>query len=92
MALGDATELLQMERIGPKDPIEPFIEQANNWEQDVMVVGHLPFMARAASQMLAGSEEILRVAYQPGSLVCLEKISPGHYALVYMIRPELIAT
>ena len=39
--------------IAPKDQPGALADEANHWGDDVMVVGHLPFMARAASLLPA---------------------------------------
>ncbi len=56
-----------------------------------MVVGHLPFMGRLASRLVAGSEEANVAAFQPGTVACLERADDGGgWALAWMVRPELL--
>ncbi len=60
-----------------------------------MVVGHLPFMGRLAAYLVAGSEDAVVAAFQPGTVVCLERADGdedggGGWALAWMVRPELL--
>jgi phosphohistidine phosphatase len=56
-----------------------------------MLVGHMPFMARLASVLLAGDAVTLTVSFRPGSVVCLEEGDDEAWDIAWMIRPELIA-
>ncbi len=59
-----------------------------------MVVGHLPFMGRLVSHLVAGSEKANVAAFQPGTVACLERAGGdedgGGWALAWMVRPELL--
>lgn len=57
---------------------------------DIMVVGHLPFMARMVSLLITGDEGADTVAFQPGSVACLERGEDGEWMLSWMVRPELM--
>ena len=76
--------------LDPLDPPEPVAREAAIWTQDVMLVGHLPFMGRLASRLIAGSEEGEWLGFRPGSLACLEKRPGGGWTLLWMVNPELL--
>jgi len=57
---------------------------------DTMVVGHLPFMAKLVSHLVTGDDTYMPVAYQPGSVVCLESTEKDHWQIIWMLRPELL--
>jgi phosphohistidine phosphatase len=80
----------QLPGLSPNDPVMPFAEQAARWDGDTMVVGHLPFLARAVCLLLTGDEEHAAVDYLPGSVVCVEREPDGPWRLAWMIRPELL--
>jgi phosphohistidine phosphatase len=66
-----------------------------DWRQeagggDVMLVGHLPFMARLVSLLLAEDPDRPIAAYRPGSVVCLESDAEGRWQIDWMVRPELL--
>ena len=80
----------QMDGIAPNDPVEEFAADIDVWQDDTLVVGHLPFMARLVSQLLTGDPGRDCVQFRPGSIVCLERTSPDHWVLLWMLRPELL--
>ncbi len=73
--------------INPKDDPEPLAAQLDAWVEDVLLVGHMPFMGRLASLLLGAGAPAL--AFSPGTLVCLERQERG-WALAWMVRPELL--
>ena len=76
--------------LAPNDPIEDFAGKLATWREDAMVVGHLPFMARLVTRLVAKNDDGATVAYLPGSLVCLERDEDGTWAIAWMLRPELV--
>ncbi len=76
--------------LAPNDPTEAFAETLAAWREDAMVVGHLSFMARLVTRLVAKSDDGTTVAYLPGSLVCLERDEDGAWAIAWMLRPELM--
>ena len=91
-----ATEIaprLQLETsdlINPNDDPGEFDLQTASGSKDTMVVGHLPFMAKLVSHVLTGDDNHLPVAYQPGSVVCLELVEKDSWQINWMVRPELL--
>lgn len=79
-----------VEGINPNDDITSFAEELNDLHVDTLVAGHLPFMARLVSWLIVGYREHGTVAYQPGSVVCLQRQDEGKWILEWMIRPELL--
>jgi phosphohistidine phosphatase len=76
--------------LAPNDPAGDFAGKLADWHDDTMVVGHLPFMARLVTRLVAKNDGGTMVAYRPGSLVCLERAEDGAWAIAWMLRPELI--
>jgi len=76
--------------LNPNDPIDGVAREAAAWDRDVMLVGHLPFMARLASRLVAGREDAGVVAFQPGSVLCLERTDQQRWTIAWMVRPELL--
>lgn len=86
LAPGGAIEA--MTGINPDDSPAPLADQAAHWDQDCLLVGHLPFMAKAASLLLCGDPERVVLLFRPGTLVVLERNGTGSWGLVSMIRPD----
>ena len=88
VASGVAVEA--MSGINPNDPVEPIAERIKDWDDDTLLAGHMPFMGRLAALLLTGKSESVVVAFQPGSVVCLERTVSGVWAMNWMLRPELL--
>lgn len=77
--------------LGPNDPVEPIAGRISGWSGDSLVVGHQPHLARLAALLLTGAPDRPLLAFQPGSLACLERDPEGRWVLVWMVRPDLLA-
>lgn len=87
--MAPGSELEATAGLNPSDPVEPFAEQIGNWSQDTLLVGHMPFMGRLSGLLLCGNKDLPLVAFQPGTLACLERDDQGGWSLAWMLRPEL---
>jgi len=79
-----------IEGISPNDPVGEFATDADVWEEDTLVAGHLPFMSRLVSLLTTGETGTGLVQYQPGSLVCLERVDAERWVILWMIRPDML--
>ena len=85
---GGAPEAIR--EINPNDSVQDFITDADVWDEDTLVVGHLPFMAQLVSQLLTGKSEHETVSYEPGAVVCLERLPSQRWVLNWMQQPGLL--
>ena len=76
--------------LAPNDSTEHLAGAANAMDDDFMVVGHMPFLGRMVSRLLTGDEDAMRVAFTPGTVVCLERRESGSWSLNWVLRPELL--
>ena len=74
----------------PLDPVEGIERELRKREENLMIVGHLPFLGRLASTLLIGSTSPNLVAFQQGGVVCLERLEAGSWSLKWMVNPELL--
>ncbi len=86
---GDKAEAV--EGVNPNDPVDEFATDADVWEEDTLVAGHLPFMSRLVSLLVTGKSDTELVAYQPGSVVCLERVDAERWVILWMLRPDMVA-
>ncbi|MFQ5970896.1 MAG: phosphohistidine phosphatase SixA [Alphaproteobacteria bacterium] len=77
-------------RLGPNDPVEPWAREASVWDQDTLIVGHLPFMGRLAGRLLTGREGPGIATFQSAGIACLERGAGGQWSLAWMLGPELL--
>ena len=78
------------DQIRPNDNPGTFDLLSANRNNDIMVVGHLPFMAKLVSLLVADDDGLTLVAYKPGSIVCLQRIEVDNWQINWMLRPELL--
>ena len=89
--LSPTIELEHSSLINPNDDPAIFVAWLEQQKRNTLVVGHLPFMARLISYLLTGDVNRILVAYQPGSMVCLETSEGVDWQVNWMVRPELLA-
>jgi phosphohistidine phosphatase len=75
--------------IKPNDDVTAFAQDADVWDQDTLLVGHLPFMGRLVAHLLVGDATVPLVAFRPGTAACLERDGEGHWLLHWMLPPGL---
>ncbi|KPK28146.1 MAG: phosphohistidine phosphatase [Desulfobacterales bacterium SG8_35_2] len=57
--------------LAPLDDVTIFASTLNN-EQNIMVVGHLPFMEKLVSYLITGSQDTSIIKFQNSSIICLD--------------------
>jgi phosphohistidine phosphatase len=82
-------QLQAVSGMNPLEDPEAWAQQIDALTEDVMLVGHLPFMSRLVSRLLVGKADIGVVAFEPGTVVCLER-DKGRWAIAWMLRPVLL--
>ena len=88
-ALAPGTVSETMTGLNPNDPVEPVVRSIAEWTSEVMLVGHLPFLGKLVARLVAGDERKPVAAFIPGTVVCLEQGETAHWAITWMVRPEL---
>jgi phosphohistidine phosphatase len=76
--------------INPNDAVDNFSEVITSWQDDMLVVGHLPFMSRLVSLLIARNPDREIVSFYPGTAVCLEQKPSGEWVLLWMMRPDVL--
>ena len=89
-ALTVAGEVAEREGLAPLDPIDDALADVSRRDDDLMIVGHMPFQARLASALLAGAAGGAFVGFVTVAVACLDRDDHGTWRLLWMICPELI--
>ena len=77
--------------LAPNDDVTPIRDEIESAEQDVMIVGHLPFVARLASLLLTGSDAGYPIAFRESAIACLQQPTDNHWQINWMVTPEVVA-
>ena len=89
-ALAITEGVIQRDGLAPNDPIAPVREELMQAAANLMIVGHMPFLSKLASALVAGSESADAVAFRQGGVVCLERFEDGAWGVAWMMVPELL--
>jgi len=76
--------------LGPTDDVKAFKDELVS-TGDIMLVGHLPFLSKLTSLLLAGSESANTVAFKNAGIVCLNRSEGNQWQIDWIIIPELLA-
>jgi len=82
--------LKAVEGMAPDDAVSPFLARIVEAEGDVLLVGHLPFLDKMASALIAGNESVEVFTLPAGGVACMERSADGIWRLVWMIDPNII--
>lgn len=82
--------IMKKEGLAPNDPVDNWVEKLNADSEDLMIVGHLPFLSKLAGRLLGGKEKQELIAFQHAGIVCLERIEYFHWKIAWMVIPELV--
>jgi len=77
------------EGLNPNDDIRPWAERISKEKEDLMFVGHLPFLEKLASFLLCGSENARLVWFRYGAIVCLDQKEDKGWAVRWILTPEM---
>ena len=88
------------EGLSPNDDVKVIREKIVSLQQDIMLVGHLPFLSKLASLLLTGDEprpsergegELAdTVAFKNAGIVCLKRSEDNQWQIDWVITPEIL--
>ena len=76
--------------LAPNDDVTTLRDELAFSQQDIMIVGHLPFLSKLVSLLLAGSESADTVAFRNGGIVCLNRSETEQWQIDWIVTPELL--
>lgn len=83
--------LFEKEGLAPNDPIYNIKKDIlSEKPEDLMIVGHLPFLGKLASALLTDSESYNLVGFRQAGMVCLEQTDKGNWTVAWIVIPDLI--
>jgi phosphohistidine phosphatase len=76
--------------LAPLDDPKIWSERIAQMENDILLVGHLPHLARLAAILLTGEKEKNVINFQMGGAVRLTRMAADQWAVDWMVVPEII--
>ena len=86
--LGVIPDIEQADGISPMDDVILFSQQIRP-EDNLMVVGHLPFMERPVGYLTAGDKNKRVYKFQNSGIVCLDSEKEGDWYIKWTLNPEV---
>ena len=89
-------EHLKTEGIEEGRALDPFAnpktwaDRLAETQENVMLVGHLPYLDKLLSYLLYGVETRILVEFQSAGIVCLARDEEGLWALRWMLVPDML--
>ncbi|KAG2479329.1 MAG: Phosphohistidine phosphatase SixA [Nitrosopumilales archaeon] len=82
-------EVVKADSLEPMADTQIWANRLEEQSEDVMLVGHLPHLAKLASQLLTQNQEKPVISFKQGGIVCLEKTERG-WQVAWMVTPDLL--
>lgn len=76
--------------LNPLDDPELWANRLHNMSEIVMLVGHLPHLARLSALLLCGDKEKNIVDFKMGGIVCLKRHEDKTWSIDWILVPEVI--
>ena len=76
--------------LGPNDDVRKLEDEINNTKDDLMIVGHLPFLSKLASELLSGSQLADTICFRQGGVLCLNYNKDTGWQVEWMVIPDLL--
>ena len=74
----------------PNADISTIIDAISDWDDDTLIVGHMPYLSHFVSELLVGSDTHNIVRFTPATVVCLERYEHAKWILNWVLRPDLV--
>ena len=87
--LGPHEGIMVQQGLAPNDDVQPVAEAMAGWPGSVMLVGHLPFLTRLSSMLLASDPQQQLVRFCYGGLVGLVQ-EDQKWIIACVVPPELV--
>jgi phosphohistidine phosphatase len=79
------TDLLVSESL----ELDSLIEMIQGWEQDTLLVSHLPLVHQLVNTLVLGEDAYHPIInYPPGTVICLECYGRDHFVIDFVLSPD----
>lgn len=83
-ALNLETAVRERPHLSPMDPLEPMLQTLARLDEDLLLVGHLPYLANLATQ-LADTKPV----FHTGTCLCLQRGDTPNWVEQWCLNPAL---
>lgn len=83
-------KLEQVSDMAPMDDPKVWKEKIEKSDEDLMLVGHLPHLAKLAGNILVKNEDSNIVRFRNSGMVCLERDENGTWSIAWLVGPQVL--
>jgi phosphohistidine phosphatase len=80
----------ETEGLHPNDDVSRLRRDVQSLDDNLLIVGHLPFLVRLAAALLCQDESMPVVAFQQAGIVRLDRDEGGRWSLMWAIPPDIM--
>jgi len=73
-----------------EDPVKPIAKEIEQINQDLMIVGHEPFLSKLASRLVTGKKKLDLVDLDKPSILCLDDHGARQWKIQWLLNPEAL--
>ncbi len=82
--------VLESDGLSPIDDPEMWFGRLSKIDEDIMIVGHLPYLDKLASLLLCRDKERNIINFEMGSILCLKRLEEFNWTVEWFIKPGMI--
>ncbi|MGO9379653.1 MAG: phosphohistidine phosphatase SixA [Dissulfurispiraceae bacterium] len=82
--------VFERDHLGPLDDPSEWVRRLMDRNENIMLVGHLPYMEKLFSLLVCGFIDDHVVRFKNATIVCLNREQTGTWVLQWMLGPEAI--
>jgi len=83
--------VIEADSLAPMDDPAVWAGRISGMRENIMLVGHLPYLARLAGWLLCGDKEKLAADFKTGGIACFERLSDGRWIIAWMLAPAMLS-
>lgn len=78
------------EGLSPNDDPHIMLAELDDWRQDTLVTGHLPFMPSLVSLLTDHNSAVSAIDFEPGTVVCLKRDNENNWSMEWVSSPSML--
>ncbi len=78
--------------LSPNDDVRPWRARISEGSDDLMLVGHLPFLEKLVSLLISGDENKRLVFFRYSVIVCLDQREDKGWGVRWILTPEMVSS
>ena len=76
--------------LAPDDAVLPFCQKILKSEEDLMVVGHMPYLSNLASKLFVDREEADFIEFKKSAVLVLTRKFDSPWRIAWLVTPKLL--